>query len=150
MTHASVAEVSDFDTLVVVYARVLVGSVRSLASGHPPAGSAGPTSAPRAMAPHDLTLAGPQTLWAQLDDRGYRAWANISLCVSVPSSRAPAAFLAAMAQALCDANDALRCHFVAGATGQPPTQRFHPTAQLPVHIDEAPMREQDALTRVLG
>ena len=87
-----------------------------------------------------LPLAGPQTLWATLEAKGWGSWANISLCVSVPAATAPPALLAMLAQSLCDANDALRTSFIRPPTaGAPPThQRVHPTFQLPVRIEHAP------------
>ena len=106
------------------------GSLRSLAAELQHQGvDDGPKKLPSDLVHLPVTLTGPQSLWSELEDHGWGAWANISLCISVPAALAPPAFLAAMAQALCDANDALRMVLV-----RPHSQRPLQGYQLPVQI----------------
>ena len=67
--------------------------------------------------PKTIALTGPQAIWADLEDLGWKDWANISLCLSVPKSLASAAWLAAILQVLCDQNDALRTILVRHSGG---------------------------------
>lgn len=152
-SHMAQDLVSELDAanLHLRYTSVITGSARSLAvecsSGC--CAMEGPTVGARATCPQELPLSGPQRIWAQLESRGYGAWANISLCVSIPSTVVPSAFLAAMAQALSDANDALRTSFVPSASTKSvaTVQRIYPAAQLPVAIEVAPLSDHDALRR---
>ena len=90
-----------------------------------------------------IPLSGPQTLWAQLEQEGWGTWANISLCLSMPATLIRAPFLPAIAQSLCDANEAMRMVLVqAGDTVQ---QKALPDLPLPVEIKDAPASEQDAM-----
>lgn len=127
-------------------AQLLVGTIRSLA---PSCARIDHVAAPTLALARggELPLAGPQTLWASLATKGWASWANISLCVSVPASRAPPAFLAAMAQGLCDANDALRMGFVRApaADAAAARQKVHPSFAVPVRIEPSPARDADAL-----
>ena len=126
-------------------ARLLSGSIRTLARECAPLDvvDAGPRASLVTPSEH-VPLAGPQSVWAGLESKSWGAWANISLCVTLPAARTPPGFLAAMAQGLCDANDALRTSFIRGAT--PPThQQVHPMYALPIRLEPAPARDADAL-----
>ena len=98
---------------------------------------------------HDADQAQPrlafsQQLWLSLHRRGWGAWANVSLCVSVPARDASPAFLCAAAQALCDANMALRTRYEVErgdtAVVVAPSD-FH----LPLRVASAPDSEVEAL-----
>ena len=103
----------------------------------------GPSKLPSELVRFPVRLTGSQSLWCDLEDHGWGAWANISLCISVPAALVPPAFLAAMAQALCDANDALRMVLV-----RPHSQRPLQGYQLPVQITTAPQSPAHALRLV--
>jgi acyl-CoA synthetase (AMP-forming)/AMP-acid ligase II/acyl carrier protein/dienelactone hydrolase len=93
-----------------------------------------------------VALSGPQVLWSQLDSEGWGNWANISLCLSIPASLIRAPFLPAVAQLLCDANDAMRMVLVQpDAPGSIVRQRVLPDFQIPVEIAEAPSSEREAM-----
>lgn len=121
-------------------------SIDSLASALRPSAAVGPRPFPPELTTGPLPLTGAQVPWAELEQDGWGSWANISLCVSVSASAMPAAYLPAMAQWLCEANDALRMVLV-----QPPSadgivlQRVLPNVQIPVRMCAAPDREIDAM-----
>lgn len=98
--------------------------------------------AERAAGPVPLT--GPQAVWVELDRLGWGSWSNVSLCLSMPASALPAAYLPAMAQSLCDANDAMRLVLVdreEGGVLQQAVEDF----QLPIRFAAAPASERDAM-----
>ncbi len=106
----------------------------------------GPKPLPRELTTRPMPLTGPQVLWARLAQEGWGSWANISLCVSVPASAMPAACLPAMAQSLCDANDALRMVLVEQQSADGIVlQRILPGFQIPVRLCTAPDLEVDAM-----
>ena len=91
-------------------------------------------------------LSGPQVLWTKLESEGWGAWANISLCLSMPASLIRAPFLPAIAQSLCDANEAMRLILVrAGEDGSSIEQRAIPDFQIPVEMKGAPKSERNAM-----
>ena len=63
---------------------------------------------PELLAISSAGLTGQQLLWANLEQRGWGSWANISLCLSVPASIVSPHALSAISQSLCDANDSMR------------------------------------------
>ena len=142
--------------LLLPHAKLLVGTIRSLADECVQVGRAFEAIAACPVSMDGvvlLPLTGPQTLWASLDViKGWGAWANISLCVSLPASRTPPAYLAAMAQSLCDANDTLRSGFVRMpiASTVPTHQRIHASYAVPVQMHPTPLREADALRMAHG
>ncbi|WP_243614006.1 AMP-binding protein [Shimia aestuarii] len=90
-----------------------------------------------------IALAGPQVLWAQLEQESWGPWANISLCLSMPASLIRAPFLPAIAQSLCDANEAMRMVLV--QSGDTVQQQALPGLQLPVEVKDAPASDQEAM-----
>ena len=94
-----------------------------------------------------IGLAGPQVPWMHLHDQGWGSWANISLCLSMPTSSIPAAILPAIVQKLCDAHDSMRMVLVNSDDGQT-RQQIVPKFQVPVQMYEAPALERDALRMV--
>ncbi len=129
------------------YKRLMDGAcVDSLASTLRTNVKEGPTVAPNELLTKPIPLTGPQEIWAQLEQRGWGSWANISLCVSFSASSLPAAFLPALAQSLCDANDALRMILVRSESpGGKPMQQTVSEFQIPVSMHEAPGFETEAL-----
>ena len=95
----------------------------------------GPSAHPHRM---EWPICGAQLLWAQLADDGWGAWANVSACISAPAWLVSPERLAAMAQALCDVNDALRMRLVRTSQGGDDAalmQRRVHTYRLPVRIN---------------
>ncbi len=124
-------------------------SVDSLAASLRERSLDGPAPAPPEVATEPIPLTGPQVIWARLEQQGWGAWANLSVCVSMPASRLPAAFLPAIAQSLCEAHDAMRMGLVPpGSSEGVPLQRVIPDFQVPVRMREAPGLERDAMRLV--
>lgn len=93
-----------------------------------------------------LPLSGPQVPWARLEDEGWGAWGNISLCLSMPASLIHGPYLPAIALSLCDANQAMRMVLVRdGGKGAGIRQKVLPTLQLAVEVMDAPASERDAM-----
>ncbi len=115
-------------------------SIHSLAATLRKGAMDGPTAFPSALTTQPMPLTGPQILWAELEQAGWGSWANISLCVSVPVSTVAAAYLAAMAQSLCAANDALRMVLLQPESADDIVllQRTIPNFQIPVRMCAAP------------
>jgi len=109
----------------------------------------GPTPIPAAFSTQPQPLLGPQILWAQLEQLGWGSWANISLCISMPTSALSAAFLPAIAQSLCDANDAMRMVLVRvdGDNGSV-QQKTIADYQIPIRMHEAPQLETEAMRMI--
>lgn len=131
---------------VAEYEHILAGAtVSTLAASlrETDAGQPRPVPADRAAGPVPLT--GPQTIWADLEREGWGAWANISLCLSMPASVISAGFLPAIAQSLCDANDAMRLVLVDAPEGGGVLQQAIPAFQLPIRFATAPASERDAM-----
>ena len=124
-------------------------SVDSLAGLVREKADAGPTPTPRDLAGKPVALTGPQVLWANLERQGWGDWANISLCLSMPASVISAAYLPAIAQSLCDANDAMRMVLVRSQDGDETImQRCIPNVQLPCQSCDAPRSARDAMRLV--
>lgn len=103
--------------------------------------------APKAGGSEPVPLTGPQRLWADLEQRGWGAWSNISLCLSMPASLLPATRLPAIVQMLYDRNDAMRmvlCPAGASQTGQ----RRCDDEPLDLRMSPAPSTETDAIRLV--
>jgi 3-oxoacyl-(acyl-carrier-protein) synthase/acyl carrier protein len=114
--------------------------VRNEASGN------GPTPQRSNTCPCDSPLAFSQQLWLSLNERGWGAWPNISLCVSASPTAVSAGLLCAAAQALCDINEALRTHYLQGANGEWRAQTVPAGSfQLPLELAEAPVHEVEAM-----
>lgn len=122
------------------YSHLLNGaSIHSLASSLRSETSDGPTPSPAELSKAPFPLTGPQSIWAELEQQGWGSWANISVCVSMPACLIPAAFLPAIAQSLCDANDAMRMVLVPSqSTDGIQLQRVVTDFQMPVRMREAP------------
>ena len=90
--------------------------------------------------PFSLTHA--QELWAHLESFGWEEWSNISLCFSVPATRATAARLSEIAHALCRAHVATRMALTVDAVVG---QRIDPDFRLKVNVMDAPALEREAL-----
>lgn len=88
-----------------------------------------------------IPLTGPQILWCELEKQGWGSWANISICISMPSATIAAAFIPGIIQSLCDSNDAMRM-ILHKANGQY-YQQVIPNFQLSVEMQEAPSLERD-------
>ncbi|MEP3107731.1 MAG: AMP-binding protein [Hyphomicrobiales bacterium] len=121
-------------------------SIESLASALREKTSEGPVPAPENLTTKPVVLTGPQAVWANLEQLGWGSWANISLCLSMPASLISAAFLPAIAQSVCDANDAMRMVLTkAQSDDSVILQKSIPNFQLPVQVREAPGLERDAM-----
>jgi acyl-CoA synthetase (AMP-forming)/AMP-acid ligase II/acyl carrier protein len=131
------------------YEHILAGAtVSSLAESLRRTGSDGPRPAPAERAAGPVPLTGPQAIWADLERAGWGSWANISLCLSMPASVISAGFLPAIAQSLCDANEAMRLVLVDAPEGGAVLQKAIPAFQLPIQFAAAPASERDAMRLV--
>ncbi|MFY0690474.1 MAG: AMP-binding protein [Paracoccaceae bacterium] len=105
-----------------------------------------PTTSDQRQPHAPVALSGPQVLWTKLEAEGWGAWASISLCLSMPAALIRAPFLPAIAQSLCDANEAMRSVLVrVGNDSSAVAQRALPDFQLPVDVKDAPRSERDAM-----
>ena len=121
-------------------------SIYSLSSSLRSEAREGPTPPPAEFSKMPFPLTGPQLIWAELEQQGWGAWANISVCISMPARLIPAAFLPAIAQSLCDVNDAMRMVLVPSrSTDGVQRQRVLTEFQMPVRMREAPALERDAM-----
>ncbi|MAI78534.1 MAG: hypothetical protein CL917_06325 [Deltaproteobacteria bacterium] len=135
--HGFRADYEDFLDKATVGSLTL--SLRTKTEEGPRAPTDGLTNSP-------VKLTGPQVLWAQLDDQGWGAWANISLCLSMPAAVIPAALLPAMAQSLCEENSAMRLVLVRTGSGERGIlQQLVPDFQLSVQMREAPKHDREAM-----
>ena len=123
--------------VIIDYARLISGAtLAECATSLRSDADCGPSAHPHRM---EWPICGAQLLWAQLADDGWEAWANVSACISVPAWLVSPERLAAMAQALCDANDALRMRLVRTSQGGDDAalmQRRVHTYRLPVRITQ--------------
>ncbi|MFT6736378.1 MAG: acyl-CoA synthetase (AMP-forming)/AMP-acid ligase II/acyl carrier protein [Kangiellaceae bacterium] len=108
----------------------------------------GPTPSSAEISAQAFALTGPQVLWANIEQQGWGSWANISICVSMPACVVSAAFLPAIAQSLCDANDAMRMVLIKSPSTAAIAQRTIPNFQIPVKMCEAPKLKRDAMRLV--
>ena len=117
----------------------LVSSLRKLESD-------GPQPTPSELASRPVPLTGQQIVWTELEERGWGSWSNISLCLSMPASLIPAAFLPAMVQSLCEANDAMRMVLVPPNANSAVVQQQNVSGfQVAIRMHPAPRREKDAI-----
>lgn len=126
-----------------------VATINSLASRLREKTIDGPTPFPDEIVKKPIPLTGPQIMWGKLEQQGWGSWANISVCVSMPASLIPAAFLPAIAQSLCAANDAMRMVLIRSRSADAVMlQRVISDFQISVRISEAPMLKRDAMRLV--
>lgn len=120
----------------------LIGSLRKKTSE-------GPKLSSHKIGDTPVALTGAQVIWAELEKQGWGSWANISLCLSMPTSLMPAAHLASIVQSVCDANDAMRMILVEpNLSGGSTRQQTVPNFQLPIQMREAPALERDAMRMI--
>lgn len=121
-------------------------TIGSLASSLRAFESDGPKATPSELSLQPVPLTGPQQLWAQIEQKGWGSWSNISLCLSMPASLIPAAFLPAMVQSLCEANSAMRMVLVPAETGDAPVQQQLVSGfQVAVQMRPVPRIEKEAM-----
>ncbi|WP_171136700.1 AMP-binding protein [Ruegeria sp. HKCCC1038] len=96
-----------------------------------------------------VPLTGTQSIWAELEKEGWKDWANISLCLSIPEKLVPATWLPAMVQALADRNEALRMVLLRPEQpNDPPRQIALPEFQIPVEMRAAPVPDQSVTREI--